>query len=157
MTLTGLQYAGLWRRFGAFLIDLFLVAMLFVFGLLAVSTITGEPVAWGSRAVTAWMVSGLLLAVIIKVVLQSRYQGTPGMLLMGFRIIDARTGLRMNLGQAERRSAAVLLAILPGLLGLLWIALDRRKQGLHDKLTETLVILEDEALKTLAELERESR
>lgn len=147
----------MWRRFAAMLIDALLVVMLQAGGLLVWTVVAGKAPTWGSDMANAYLAGTLFVALVVMIILDSGNQGTPGMLVMDCRIIDARSGLRMNLGQSLRRWAAMPLSILPGLLGVLWIGWDRRKQGFHDKLAGTVVIREDEAFKTLSELARESR
>jgi uncharacterized RDD family membrane protein YckC len=46
------------------------------------------------------------------------------------------------------------LSALPLGLGFVWIAFDRRKQGFHDKIAKTCVVMEDEASKELDEILR---
>ena len=50
-----------------------------------------------------------------------------------------------------------LFAVAPMGLGLLPILINKRNQGLHDKIAGTLVIDDDEASKTLAQLIQESK
>jgi len=65
---------------------------------------------------------------------------TPGKMLLGLTIVDARTGNKPTLWQFLVRYFAYLIAILPFFLGLLWVAIDEHKQGWHDKLANTLVV-----------------
>ncbi len=153
---TGFQYAGMWRRFGALLIDVFLAAMLLACAVLAWSAWSGDMPAWGSRTLNSAIAVAVLIALLLMVWLDARLQGTPGLQLLDCRLVDARSGQAIGLAQSTRRAACLLLAVLPLLLGLLWIGWDKHKQGLHDKLAGTLVIREDYALKTLQELARGS-
>jgi len=155
--IAGYQYAGLWRRAGAMLIDISLVAVVFSCLLLGWIALTGEMPDWGSRRVNILIAGTAFIMIILMIVLDSLLQGTPGLQLMDCRIVDASTGRRINIGQSVRRSMSVLLSILPGLVGLVWISWDRRGQAFHDKLAGTLVVRNDDALKSLTELSRESR
>lgn len=157
MNATEYQYAGLWRRLAALLIDALLAASLLACGVLAWSVWSGAMPAWGSRTLNTTLASGALLAVLAMVVLDARLQGTPGLQLLDCRLVDARSGRAIGLGRSARRAFFLLLATLPLLLGVLWIGWDRRKQGLHDKLAGTLVIREDYARWSLQELARGSR
>ena len=56
------------------------------------------------------------------------------------RIVDAATGNKMTTGQAIGRYFAYTIAILPLCLGLIWVGIDKKKQGWHDKLAGTVVI-----------------
>ena len=69
---------------------------------------------------------------------------TPGKLAVGVRIVDARTGGRPSLGRLALRLLCYLLSAAPLYLGFLWIAIDRRRQGWHDKIAGTLVIHESD-------------
>lgn len=148
------QYAGAWRRFGALMIDLFLVATIIGFGILAWITVSEETPEWGSRFVNVWVTGTLIIAVLLKIVLDAELRGTPGLHLMDCLLVDIHTGNAITLGQSAKRTLGIPLAILPALLGLAWIIWDRRKQGWHDKLGGAVVIRDDAALKSLTELAR---
>lgn len=157
ITGAGYQYASLWRRAGALLIDVSLVAILLSCELLVWIALSGEMPDRESRAATSLVAGSLGILFVLMIVLDCTLQGTPGLLLMDCRIVDARTGRRINLGQSLRRAMSLPLSVLPGLLGLFWIGWDRRRQAFHDKLAGTLVVRNDDALKSLRELYRESR
>jgi len=82
-------------------------------------------------------------------------QGTPGKLLMGCRIVDAKTGMAPSVGKAIVRYIGYFISALPLGLGFLWILWDPRRQGFHDKLGGTEVLLDDESQKSLKILARE--
>ena len=67
---------------------------------------------------------------------------TPGMRLFALRILDARDTTRIGLPKALGRFVALLLAIAPGLLGVLVAFGDPRRQALHDRLAGTIVVAE---------------
>ncbi|MFV1973934.1 MAG: RDD family protein [Thiohalobacterales bacterium] len=154
MNTSAFQYAGAWRRFGALMIDLFLVATVIGFGLLAWITASQETPEWGSRFVNVWISGTLTIAVLLKIVLDAELRGTPGLHLVDCLLVDIRTGGAITLGQSVKRTLGTLLAILPALLGLAWMLWDRRKQGWHDKLAGSVVVRDDDALKSLTELAR---
>lgn len=56
------------------------------------------------------------------------------------RIVDATTGQPASTGQLVGRYFAYFVSIIPLCLGLFWVAFDRKKQGWHDKLAETVVV-----------------
>jgi hypothetical protein len=56
------------------------------------------------------------------------------------KIVDAKTGGKPSTGQLIGRYFAYFLSMLPLFLGFIWVAWDRKKQGLHDKLSGTVVI-----------------
>ena len=65
---------------------------------------------------------------------------TPGKMVLGVRIVDATDGGRPDAAQFIGRYAASILSLLMLGLGYLWIAIDPRKQGWHDKLAGTIVV-----------------
>jgi uncharacterized RDD family membrane protein YckC len=74
----------------------------------------------------------------------SRYGATPGKLAVFAKIVDARTGGALSTGQCIARYFGYLISIIPLFLGFAWIAIDRRKQGWHDKIAGTLVVYDDD-------------
>jgi uncharacterized RDD family membrane protein YckC len=79
-----------------------------------------------------------------------KYSGTPGKMLLDCEIVDARTGKQIDFKQAILR---YIVSALPFGLGFLWIMLDKRKQGWHDKIAGTVVIIHDEATVPLSQLQ----
>lgn len=65
---------------------------------------------------------------------------TPGMRVMGIRVID-RGGGRVGRAQAVKRLVGMALAALPFGAGFLWILVDDRRQGWQDHLASTFVIV----------------
>ncbi|MCY3595726.1 MAG: RDD family protein [Bacteroidetes bacterium] len=67
-------------------------------------------------------------------------QATPGKMVIRAKIVDARTGMVPTTGQYIGRYFAYILSTIPLFLGFIWIAIDGRKQGWHDKLAGTVVV-----------------
>lgn len=154
--MANIRYAGFWRRMAAVAIDAVLVFTLMLFGLVAWISVTGEAHAWDSSPMTLACSGSLLAALAGKVLLDAWLGGTPGLHLVDCRLADARSGERINAGRSALRCLSIALSVLPLLLGLFWIGWDSRKQAWHDKLTHTVVVREDDALRSLAELAREA-
>lgn len=131
------DYAGFWPRAAAFLVDWLIAIVIAVpimvvgFGLRRVSLDPAEH---------SWDL--LSFIVIVAVVIGFwRYCGaTPGKLALGLKIVDAATGNPPSLWRLVLRFAGYFVSALPLYLGFLWIAIDRRKQGWHDKIARTIVI-----------------
>lgn len=126
---TGLPLAGFWRRLGGYLIDSAVLsaaaALLFV--------------ALGPRAYVP--MSGVLsLAYWVGFI--GSIGATPGMRLVRERVARADTGFAPTWGDAIVRFLGMLVSGLTLNLGYLWVAVDGRKQGLHDHLARTVVILD---------------
>ena len=157
MTLLVTHYAGFWRRLAAWLLDAILVAAVFTCALLVWSSITGHQSAWFSPATPALITAVAGSACILGIWLNARLQGTPGKRLMGCLVVDAASGRPISLGKSMRRSLAMLLSALPAGLGLLAIGWSSQRQGLHDRLAGTRVVIEDDAHKSAARLAGELR
>ena len=125
------EYAGFWLRLVAFLVD-WMIALVVT----APFALVFLRPPWD--ALTA-------IALPIAVLLFWRFYGaTPGKLAVAAKIVDAETGAAPSTGRLALRLVAYLVSALPFYLGFLWIALDRRKQGWHDKIAGTVVILDDD-------------
>jgi len=151
------EYAGAGRRLAALMIDIILVAAIVAGGLLAWMAIGGKAPDSGSRAFHFAAGGGALFILTLKVTLDAWLQGTPGLRLMDCRLVDARSGLGIGLAGSVKRTLGLIVAILPVLLGLLWMLWNKRRQGWHDLLAGSVVIREDEALKSVHQLAREAR
>jgi len=150
-------YAGFWRRLAAFALDSVLFGL---FMSVILSAATGQPglrwfsaESWPAIAYD-WEGPALFqgLPFVLTVAFWVGWGATPGKLLMGCQVLDARTGTRPGVGQAVVRYLGYIVSALPLLLGFAWIAWDRRKQGFHDKLARTVVVVEDASRHTLEEL-----
>jgi len=153
--ITDPTYAGFWRRVGAAFIDSFLLSILL--GML-----------FGASFINAsiFTLEGILRATFtlaITVGFWVNFLGTPGKLLLGCQVVDADTFDVMTLKQATIRFVSYLASMLPLMLGFLWVAIDPRKQGFHDKLANTVVLYnanieaDDESRKNLQQLMSEVR
>ena len=133
------EYAGFWIRVGAAIIDTLL--LLLVIGPL-LTMIYGSGF-WMGTALVAGSWDFLLNYVFpaIAVILFWVYKSaTPGKMAMRLTIVDASTGGKPSTGQFIGRYLAYYVSIIPLLLGILWVGIDKRKQGWHDKLAGTVVI-----------------
>jgi uncharacterized RDD family membrane protein YckC len=157
------QYAGFVTRAIAFIIDLLLIVVTQVtvmlitrvvmnfFGLDELATALFEPADSNvtsplitfARWTIAVLGGGLLFAVyvIFSWVLVGK---TLGQALLGLRV--TRTdGRRLSLSPAVRRLIGYYVSFLALFLGFLWIFIDERRQGWHDKLADTVVIYDWDA------------
>lgn len=133
------EYAGFWIRFGAMLIDL--VIMLIVL-FIPLSLIYGEEYWVGDKFIYGFwdVLIGYVVPFVATIWFWLRYLATPGKMATKLEVVDASTGKKMSTGQAIGRYFAYILAALPFGLGLIWVGIDKRKQGWHDKLAGTVVI-----------------
>ncbi|MGB6976037.1 MAG: RDD family protein [Gammaproteobacteria bacterium] len=156
-----IHYGGFWLRLLASLIDTILllaiiVPLLLVFygpGYFAVPQInlqTGAivipPAASGSQGLLSTLLSWVLP--IVAVLIFWRYKSaTPGKMILSLIIVDADTLQHPSMTQFVIRYIGYYVSALPFLLGFLWIAFDKRKQGWHDKMANTVVIRKSSSFK----------
>ncbi|PKO28380.1 MAG: hypothetical protein CVU36_17745 [Betaproteobacteria bacterium HGW-Betaproteobacteria-9] len=136
-----LEYAGFWVRVGAALLDSLLLALVTVPMLVA---IYGMAYFDGTQTGMSAGIADVLISWVapaVAVVLFWLYkQATPGKMLVSVKVVDARTGGKLSLGQSIGRYLGCFVAGIPLGIGLLWVAFDAKKQGWHDKLAGTVVI-----------------
>jgi len=133
------NYAGFWIRLGASLIDVLLMLIVVAIPL---SFIYGEQYWLGEQLVYGvWdVLLNYVLPICATIWFWLRFLATPGKMITKLKVVDAKTGGKMSLGQAIGRYFAYLVAMLPLFLGFIWIGFDEKKQGWHDKLAGTVVI-----------------
>jgi uncharacterized RDD family membrane protein YckC len=193
------EYAGLWRRSAAHLIDILWILPIvsgLLYGIYGNDLITflNQPNILTELENFAWplFLISCLLPTLLILWFWFKYAATPGKLLFDCEIVDARSGdpirvpqillrylsyfiyilpltailswgcefeitaLTETIGEIGKTilcSIGYILAILPW-LGLLQMSWDKRKQGWHDKLSHTVVIIHDEATLSLAQLDK---
>ena len=153
------KYAGFWIRLAATMIDSALLLMVMgpLFFLIygpsdfAPSLFLQEEkdIIYGQlqlAPITTTMYSPLRFFIsvglpLIAVLIFWRYKSaTPGKMLYSLQIVDANTLQKPTARQFIIRYFSYVISTLPFCLGFLWIAFDKRKQGWHDKLAQTVVI-----------------
>jgi len=137
------RYAGFWIRLLAFFIDtLILVTIILAIVIAVYGRQYVQLASAGQTLLFDIIVQGVLPAV--AAILFWRYRGaTPGKMLVSARIVDAATLGAPSTGKLIGRYFAYILSSI-FMLGFIWIAFDKRKQGWHDKLAGTVVILEED-------------
>jgi uncharacterized RDD family membrane protein YckC len=134
-----LQYAGFWIRVAASLIDtvlLIIVIAPFLTMIYGADYWQVESVSYGF-----WDVLVNYIFPAVAVILFWVYKSaTPGKMVLKLTIVDAKTGAKPSTSQLIGRYFGYYVSAIPLLLGLIWVGIDKRKQGWHDKLAGTLVI-----------------
>ena len=134
-----MEYAGFWIRVLASLIDTLLVGVI----ILPIMYLIYGPGYWGSASIAQgfWdVVFNYLLPALAVIVFWTYRSATPGKMITGLSIVDANSGGKPTTMQFVVRYLGYYVSMLPLFLGFLWVAIDKRKQGLHDKIARTLVI-----------------
>ena len=146
-----LAYAGFWIRVMAAVLDSLLLLMVMV-PLLMVFYGPGLLFATESPGLAYDLINYVLPLIAVMVFWQYR-SATPGKIMMGLVIVDAKTLGKPSFGKLVLRSIGYYVSTIPLLLGLIWVGIDKRKQGWHDKIAGTLVLKTDAKQQAQAGLE----
>jgi uncharacterized RDD family membrane protein YckC len=92
-----------------------------------------------------YIVITYILPIFVTIILWYYKSATPGKMILKLKIIDASTGGKMTLGQSIGRYFAYIPAMILFCFGFFWIIWDKRKQGWHDKLAKTVVIIDNKS------------
>jgi uncharacterized RDD family membrane protein YckC len=152
----GAQYrvAGLFRRVAATLVDLLLlVPLVLLFGG-ASALVTGQTLPRPGELGLGYLVHlavdggvagavalgiGALVGLLYVVIFLATSGQTPGLRLLGLRVIDGY-GESPSLLRAIVRTLGLGVSLAAFGLGVLWIGFSREKQGLHDLVAGTWVV-----------------
>jgi len=136
-----LRYAGFWIRFAAFVIDSILQVIVTLPLLWA---IYGPGILDSTEYVNgAWeVVISYILPFILYIFCWVRYGGTPGKRLLGIRLLNEKTGEHVSIGVGVLRYVGFFISAMILFLGFVWVALDKKKKGLHDHIASTVVVFD---------------
>ena len=133
------EYGGFWIRTLAAIIDSVLVIIISA----CILTIIYGTDYWLSDESYQGIVDfslSYLFPIVAVLVFWHYKSATPGKMVTNLTIVDAKTGRKPTTGQFIGRYVAYYISIIPFLLGIIWVGVDKRKQGWHDKLAGTVVI-----------------
>ncbi|MDH0863758.1 RDD family protein [Mitsuaria sp. GD03876] len=105
----------------------------------------GDPVAKWNDLRPATIAIHWLLPLIVCVVFWSWQGATPGKLVAGLKVVDARSGKRPSPPQAALRWLGYLVSTIPLFAGFLWARVDAEGRTWHDRLSRTAVLRSREA------------
>lgn len=148
------RFAGFWRRLIAYTIDntiiiivffilTLIIATAFIFGLMSGSDANlladwTDPVRLAALSIPA-----TILYLVISLAYFTYFHGlkgrTPGKMILGLQVLTTE-GAPIRFGTAFLRSVGYLVSSI-FYLGFIWAAFDRRKQGWHDKIAGTVVVI----------------
>tara|TARA_R110001599_G_C11892070_1_gene625255 strand:- start:37 stop:510 length:474 start_codon:yes stop_codon:yes gene_type:complete len=136
------QYVGFWSRLVASIIDSVLVIMLTLPILYFMYGAEYFDSDGSLQGLTDFIISYILpIAVIILFWIYK--SATPGKMVISAKIVDANTGNKPTIMQYIIRYLGYYVSIFALGLGFLWVAWDDKKQGWHDKMAGTVVILKN--------------
>ena len=136
-----IRYDGFWIRFLAFIVDNIAGAIL-TLPLVAFITIDmtqlGDPEYVADLRTKLYL---MILFVLVVIVACWKYlAATPGKLLFKAYIANAEDFQPASTTQLIVRALVYIPSFFIFGLGFVWIGLDKRKQGWHDKVAKTVVI-----------------
>jgi uncharacterized RDD family membrane protein YckC len=146
------RYVGFWARFLAMFIDNLWVSIVLVLVLIAVfgqdfmamvmagPDSSAEMVGAAAQGAAGGILVHLLLPAVLIVGFWIWKSATPGKMVISAKIVDAKTLGEPSTGQLVVRYIGYFISAFVFCLGFLWVAIDKRKQGWHDKIAGTLVI-----------------
>ena len=130
-----MEYVGFWPRVGASLIDsIATIGLIFAMTMLLFGS-GGGNVSYLSDFMISWVIPAV--AVLICWIVRG---ATPGKMVVHAVIVDAHTLQQPTNWQLVGRYLGYFVSTIPFCLGLIWVGLDPRKQGWHDKMANTVVI-----------------
>lgn len=140
--MTSYNYAGFWIRVAASIVDsiiLVLVTSPILYSIYGKEYFKSEGLVVGY-----WdIIINWIFPAIAVIVFWTYKSATPGKMIVGIKIIDAKTGNPPSPVQSIIRYLGYYVSIIPIMLGIIWIAFDDKKQGWHDKLANTVVIKDE--------------
>ncbi len=98
---------------------------------------------WQAHALQLWFINGVVqMAIIAGLMLgcQCAVYTTPGKWAMGLKVVDAKTLTVPTRWQFVLRFFAYIPAMLPLMLGFIWISFNKQRRGWHDYIAGTAVI-----------------
>ncbi len=136
------HYAGFISRFLAYFIDIAVLTVTIVaFGwfINAISELFPlDIIPGGAFRILFATLAAVLLLFIYFIFFWTLIGQTPGKMLLGLRVISVDGG-PVSPWQAIRRVIGYLISYIL-YLGYLWVLIDNRRQGWHDKIANTYVI-----------------
>jgi uncharacterized RDD family membrane protein YckC len=144
----GLAYAGFVVRTGAFIVDACALVLLVGAILIPLGVPFGEVKQVEQFGVRTWTFDLDPTTSTVNTLLSAAYfvgfwvvRGqTPGMMLFGLRVVRAEDGTRLDIVTAVIRYLMLLISFALLFLGVIAVAVDRHKQGWHDRLVRTVVV-----------------
>jgi uncharacterized RDD family membrane protein YckC len=148
------KFAGFWRRLVAYAIDGVIINIIFavllmivLFALLAgaMSGVSGVRLfdMMNRESLSFLGLVAFTFYIVLSISYFTYFHGingrTPGKMLLGLQVLSV-DGTEVGFGIAFLRSVGYLVSAI-FYIGFIWAAFDRKKQGWHDKIAATVVII----------------
>jgi uncharacterized RDD family membrane protein YckC len=136
------RYAGFWIRLAAYILDAIFIAIIgsiicYILAIVMVLVIGGVDPSLSYDNIGT--LAGFVTGIIFYIGFWSWRGQTPGKMIVGIKIVR-NDGSSINIGRAFLRLLGYVVSGLIIYVGYLMIAWDVKKQGLHDKIADTIVI-----------------
>jgi uncharacterized RDD family membrane protein YckC len=140
----GVSYAGSGQRLIAYLVDGFIMGIVilvfyFIGGIAIAAGVTSGSGAVGVVGGLIILV-GIIVALLWKPYWWSHGGQTPAYKMLHMRVVRERDGGPIGFGTAILRLIGYVISGFVLYLGFIWILIDPRHQGFHDKIASTVVI-----------------
>jgi uncharacterized RDD family membrane protein YckC len=150
-------YAGFWIRVYAVLIDLVLFSMVFfvlnglfniiynvlvdpVFNIGDIFSLYNYNLLYNNNETSSITIIKYIIFFLVTIIFWNFKNATPGKMLLGIIIVDADTGSKLTVQQMLIRYVGYIISAFVLFCGYFWVAVDRKKQALHDKLARSVVL-----------------
>jgi uncharacterized RDD family membrane protein YckC len=148
------KFAGFWRRLLAYTVDNIIINIVFfIFALIILTafifgSLSGNSRSWiadltNPARITSLFLPAMVFYIAISIAYFTYFHGikgcTPGKMLLGLKVLST-DGTPIGFGIAFLRSVGYLISSIL-YIGFIWTAFDRRKQGWHDKIAGTVVVI----------------
>lgn len=134
------EYAGFWIRFAACIVDNLIIMIIFApYWFYNYQQMVAMPV----DQMPLYSAGDAILHLVIGVAVVwfwVKKGATPGKMLFGLQVRDAKTGQFISVPRALLRYFSYLISYLILCLGFIWAGFDKKKQGWHDKIAKTVVV-----------------
>jgi uncharacterized RDD family membrane protein YckC len=126
------KYAGFWIRFLSYIID---------YIVLIIPSIIMKYIIDKRYIIINILVGFILMWLYYALMESSKYQGTLGKMILNLKITDLNYN-KISFEKATLRFLGKFLSIITFGIGFLMIGFTEKKQGLHDKISNCIVIKE---------------
>jgi uncharacterized RDD family membrane protein YckC len=148
------KFAGFWRRLVAYIVDYTIINIIFFILAIIVTiafilgSLSGNSRNWmadlaNPAHLTFLVLPAMVFYIAISIAYFTYFHGikgrTPGKMLLGLKVLST-DGTLIGFGIAFLRSVGYLVSSIL-YIGFIWAAFDRRKQGWHDKIAGTVVVI----------------
>ena len=144
----GVEFADFGPRLVAYLVDVLIVTAVVVVGTIAWAVVAAGTGGITGRGMDAAATAALTIMIVVVTIIGLAYfpyfwarsGATPGMKVMGLRVVRDADGGPISTGQAILRLVGYWVSGLVLYLGYIWILIDKRRRGWHDLIAGTVVI-----------------